>query len=209
MGEDAAVEAAGRAQVDVLDAGGMAQGCELQPGSEAAGVALGGFAVDEQAGALLEGHDLAGRGAALIVERPGHAGQAEGDEAVAGGMGKHDSFSMGVALAVDVGVAQPRIVPEARLRRDDPALRHQHRRLDLGLVAGPARPGLRHRHAVVLGHGGHGAVEPRLKTVPGDDDCARVVRHDHARHAAEEGEQVDLRADPVLQRLRRPRLGVV
>lgn len=90
MGEDGAVEAAGRAQVGVLDAGGMAQGGELQPGGEAAGVPLGGFAVDEQAEALLEGHDLAGRGAALVVERLGHAGQAEGNEAVAGGMGEHD-----------------------------------------------------------------------------------------------------------------------
>ncbi len=89
VGEDGAVDAAGRAQVGVLDAGGVAESRELQPGGETAAVAFGGLAVDEQAEALLEGHGLAGRDAALLVERPGHAGQAEGEQAVAGGVGEH------------------------------------------------------------------------------------------------------------------------
>jgi len=60
MGDDGAVETARRAQIEVLDAGGLAERCELQAGDEAAGVAFGGFAVDEEAEALLEGQAIGG-----------------------------------------------------------------------------------------------------------------------------------------------------
>lgn len=76
MGHDGAVETAGRAQVEVLDAGGLAQRGELQAGDEAAGVALVGFAVDEEAEALLEGQAVGDGRGALLVEGLGHAGEA-------------------------------------------------------------------------------------------------------------------------------------
>ena len=52
--EDSPVEATRRAQIDVLDAGVLAQGGELETGDEALGVALRGLAIDEQSQALLE-----------------------------------------------------------------------------------------------------------------------------------------------------------
>lgn len=115
------------------------------------------------------------------------------------------SSSSGLIAALTCAMEKKR-----RLRRRAmiPALRHQHRRLHLGLVSRLARPGGQHGDIVMLGHGGHGAVEPRLVAVGRHDHRARVVRHHHARHAAQEGEQVHLCADPVLQRLGRPGLGI-
>ena len=88
-GEDGAVEASRRAQVDVLDAGVLAQGSELQAGGETLGVALGGLAIDEQSKALLEREGVEIGGASLLLEGLGHSGQAESAQALEGGVCQH------------------------------------------------------------------------------------------------------------------------
>ena len=86
LGTDGAIEAARRAQVDVLDDGVLAQRGELEPRGEALVVALGGFAVDQQPEALLERQSVEVGLSSLLLEGLGHAGQAEGDQAFVGGM---------------------------------------------------------------------------------------------------------------------------
>ena len=53
-GEDGAVDAAWRAPIDVFHACALAQRGKLEAGRETFGVALGGFAIDQQSDALLE-----------------------------------------------------------------------------------------------------------------------------------------------------------
>ena len=53
-GEDGAIDTAWRAQIDVFHACALAQRGELEAGRETLGVALGGFAIDQQSDALLE-----------------------------------------------------------------------------------------------------------------------------------------------------------
>ena len=88
-GQQRAVETAGRAQVDVLDTGVLAQGGELETGCHALGVALGGFAIGHDADALLEGQGGEVRRGALFLEGLGHAGQAQGDQPFMGWVCEH------------------------------------------------------------------------------------------------------------------------
>jgi len=53
-GEDSAIDAAWRAPIEVFHACALAQRGELEAGGETFGVALGGFAIDQQSDALLE-----------------------------------------------------------------------------------------------------------------------------------------------------------
>ena len=53
-GEDGAIDAAWRTQIDVFHACALAQRGELEAGRETFGIALGGFAIDQQSDALLE-----------------------------------------------------------------------------------------------------------------------------------------------------------
>src|SRR5664280_2520404 len=53
-GEDGAIDTAWRAQIDVFHACALAQRGELEAGRETFGVALGGFAIDQQPDAFLE-----------------------------------------------------------------------------------------------------------------------------------------------------------
>ena len=92
--------------------------------------------------------------------------------------------------------------------RQDPALHHQHADLDLGLVARPAHPRRQDRRAVVRRQVAVGRVDPRLIPVRSQHAGAQVVRHDLARHAAQEFQRAHVRADPVRQALRPARLGV-
>jgi len=90
MRHDDAIDAAGRAQIEILDTGGLAEGRKLQAGGQALGVAFGGLAIHEQAEPILEAEGLEGRAcAALFIQRLGHSGQAERDEALGGGVGQH------------------------------------------------------------------------------------------------------------------------
>ena len=92
MRHDGAVEATWGAQIKILDAGGLPEGGELQAGGQALGVALGGLAIDQEAEALFEAKRLEGwAGAALLVQRAGHSGQAERGEALGSGVGQHQS----------------------------------------------------------------------------------------------------------------------
>ena len=107
LGEEGAIEAARRAQIDILDDGGLAQRGELQARDEPLVVALGGLAVDHQAEALLEGERGDVGLALLILEGLGHAGKPEGGEAFVGGVDEHQvsfCWSVVVATAADVGV---------------------------------------------------------------------------------------------------------
>jgi hypothetical protein len=53
-GEDGAIDAAWRTQIDVFHACALAQRGELEAGRKTFGIALGGFAIDQQSDALLE-----------------------------------------------------------------------------------------------------------------------------------------------------------
>jgi hypothetical protein len=88
-GEQRSVEPARCRQIDILDDGEVSQPGEFQPGGEALVLPFDDLAIDHQGETILErqGGDVGL--AALLVEGLGHAGQAEGDEAIEGGMSKH------------------------------------------------------------------------------------------------------------------------
>ena len=50
------------------------------------------------------------------------------------------------------------------------------------------------------------AVQPRLVSIRVRDRCLQIVADRKLRRAAEKGEQIDVRADPVGDLLARPRL---
>ena len=76
--DDAAVEAAGPAEVDVLEAGvGVAQLGLLEAALQGARAPLGDFAVDQQREALREGHVVEVVARHLFEEGGVHAGQAQ------------------------------------------------------------------------------------------------------------------------------------
>ena len=79
FGENSAIDAAWRAQIDVFHAGALAQGCELEARRETFGVALGGFAIDKESDAFLERQGIEIRGSSLLLQGFGHPGQAEHD----------------------------------------------------------------------------------------------------------------------------------
>jgi hypothetical protein len=88
-GQQPTIEPARGSQVDILDAGVLTQGGELEAGGHALGVALGGFAISHDADALFEAEGgEVGRGA-LFLEGIGHAGQAQGDQPFMGGVCEH------------------------------------------------------------------------------------------------------------------------
>lgn len=94
MGHDGAVEAARRAQVEVLDAGGLAQGGELQAGCQALGIPVGRLVIDQEAEPVLEPEGVERvRGLALRIQRRGHAGEAERDQPLGSGVCQQGSVS--------------------------------------------------------------------------------------------------------------------
>ncbi len=99
----------------------------------------------------------------------------------------------------EAAVAQP--------RQDEP-LDDQHRDLDLRLVARPAHPGRQDGGAVMGGHLLVGAVDAGLVAAGCGHAGAQVVADQQLRRAAEEGERVDVGADPVRQPLAPAGLGV-
>ena len=112
LGEDGAVDAARRAQINVFHACALAQRGELEAGRETFGVALGGFAIDEEPDALFERQGVEVRGSSLLLEGFGHSGQAERDQPFMGGVCQHWSFpgSVEITLTADVAVAQGLVV---------------------------------------------------------------------------------------------------
>jgi|GEM_PF-2186985 len=111
VGHDAAVKATGCAQVQILDAGILAQGCELQARCQLFAVTFGGLAVDQQAKTLFEREDVEGGRPALFFERRCNAGQAPnrngGQQSVMGGMGQHfGPLDVVMADATNVGVLE-------------------------------------------------------------------------------------------------------
>jgi hypothetical protein len=92
MRHDGAVKATRGAQIGILDAGGLPESRELQAGAQALGVALGGLVIDQEAETLLEAERLeGGAGAALLVQRACHSGQAERGKALGSGVGQPQS----------------------------------------------------------------------------------------------------------------------
>ena len=80
MGQHCPVDAARGAQVEILDAGGLSEGCELEPGGEPLAIAFGSFTVDQQTEPILKAKGFEGGiCAALLIKRFCHAGQPEGD----------------------------------------------------------------------------------------------------------------------------------
>ena len=102
-----------------------------------------------------------------------------------------------IGQAEETAIAQP---------GQDPPLGDQHRLLDLGLVARLVGPRRQDRHAVMVGELPVAAVQPRLVSIRVRDRCLQIVADRKLRRAAEKGEQIDVRADPVGDLLARPRL---
>ena len=67
----------------------LAQGGEFKAGRETFGVALGGFAIDQQSDALLERQGSEIRRSSLLLQGFGHYGQAKRDQPFVGGMRQH------------------------------------------------------------------------------------------------------------------------
>lgn len=89
MGDDGAVDTPRCAKMPVLDAGGLTKGRGLEPGGKALGVPLGGLMIDQQTEPVFEVEIVeGGRDLALRVQRLGHAGDAQGDEALGRGVGQ-------------------------------------------------------------------------------------------------------------------------
>ena len=97
--------------------------------------------------------------------------------------------------------------PVAQLGQHE-ALDDQNRDLDLRLVAWLPHPRRQHHEAVVVGEILIGAVDARLVARRLGDAGLEVVAHNRLRHAADRGERVHMRADPVGQRLGPARFGV-
>ena len=96
-------------------------------------------------------------------------------------------------------------------RGHDPALHHLDGFFHLGLVPGVSGPGGDDDRAVVPGHVAVGGVEVGLVAAGLRDGRFEIVGHGDLGHAAEEGEGVPVRLDPVRQALahRGPAEGVV
>ena len=87
MCHDGTINAARSAHVEILDAGRLSQGGELESGDQTLGVPFGGLAIDQQAEAIFKAEAVVcGMGLALLVQCLDHAGEAEGDEPFGGGM---------------------------------------------------------------------------------------------------------------------------
>ena len=88
--EQGSIEITRRAPVDILDGGALTELGMTQPGGELAVGALGGLAVEQQGEPL----GVAEAGGALVAlqlgEGAGHAGEAELDELIDGGMCEQD-----------------------------------------------------------------------------------------------------------------------
>ena len=111
-------------------------------------------------------------------------------------------------VAVEFGQAEEAPVAQPR---EDPSFDDLHGDFDLRLVARVSRAGREHRHVVVIAELFDQAVGRRLVAVGPGDQGARLVRHDQARHAADELQRIDDRAHPVgaVLRGRGARVGVV
>jgi hypothetical protein len=82
LGKQRLVETARRLGIEVLDGRVLPEVGKLEPRDEPFAFALDGLAIDEEAEALLErGRSHSGL-LSLLLERFGHAGEAEGDEPV-------------------------------------------------------------------------------------------------------------------------------
>ena len=90
------VEAAAVSEVDVLDAGVMLESGAAQPVGELPRVALGEFAIDEQAEPLLERQSVDLGGVELLGQGLGHPGAAELQELVHGRMSQHLGVLSGI-----------------------------------------------------------------------------------------------------------------
>ena len=86
--------------------------------------------------------------------------------------------------------------PVAQPRQHE-ALDDLHADFDLGLVARLARTRRQDRGVVVLGQLLVGAIDAGLIAAGRGDAGLEVVAHDRLRHAADRGQGVDVRADPV------------
>src|SRR5579863_3240008 len=107
-GEKRPVDVAWRAQIDIFDTGTLSKGSELQSSGHALGIALGGFTIDHDADALLEGQSSQVRRSALFFEGFGHAGQAKGGHSFVSRVGEHQ-VSLGQWKK-----SRPRILPWRR-----------------------------------------------------------------------------------------------
>jgi hypothetical protein len=72
-GDLAAIEAAARAKVKVLEAGALFEGGDLQQPTEPTILAMDDLALDQQAEALFEGETVGGTLGELLGQRGGHA----------------------------------------------------------------------------------------------------------------------------------------
>lgn len=106
---------------------------------------------------------------------------------------------------IELGEAVEGAVAQAS---DQPALDHQYRLLDLGLVPRAAWPRRQDRRVVMRCLLGVAAVDLRIVEARLDDSRLGIVRHDQRRHAADRLERADMSADPIGQALRPGRLRI-
>ena len=84
----------------------------------------------------------------------------------------------------------------------DPPLSKLYGVLNLRFVLRLVRPRRHHSGAVMGGHVAIGPVDLWIVETRLDNPGFEIVRDDHPRHAAEEGEGADVAGDPIWQRLR-------
>jgi hypothetical protein len=107
MRHDAAINPTRCAQVQILYAGILAKGRELEPRSKLLGVALSGLAVDRQTETFFEREDVEGGRPSLFFKRRCNASQAESRQSVMGRMGRHfGPLEVAMAAATNVGVLE-------------------------------------------------------------------------------------------------------
>jgi len=104
---------------------------------------------------------------------------------------------------VQIGGAEE---PPIAQSRQNPALGDQNRLLDLGLVARLVGPRRQDRHAIMIGELQIAAIQARLVAVRVGDGRFEIVADHELRAAAQKGEQVHVRADPIGNLLAQPRL---
>jgi hypothetical protein len=95
--DQAAVETARGAVVDILEAGGLAQPGKAQALGERGVVALDGLAIDQYRQALVEAEAITVGQALLLLERLGHAGEAQAAQRLDRGMDHDHSLLFGMA----------------------------------------------------------------------------------------------------------------
>src|SRR5258708_8337725 len=132
--DQAAVETARGAVVDILEAGGLAQPGKTQALGERDVVAFDGLAIDQHGQALVEAEAIAVGQALLLLERLGHAGEAQAAQCLDRGVDHGHCLLCGMASIGAAGSVVVGWTPQiALLAQAVPGLGVEERVLPVGL----------------------------------------------------------------------------